>query len=397
EAGIDEDASQLASSGFGAIDAFYGAFNAYGGDIVGHERLYTPLYNTVAEGFTYSSTYPTAISNGTYNGANGTVRYTFGNNGAIRISFGTYPFLNIGVAVQAPVANGSGVFLNPQGMTNAASFSPFTAGVSPGEFIVLYGSGLAPGNATATSLPYPTTLGNVQVMINGTAAPLYYVTPTQIAAIVPYGITYTPSNGVLPFASIQVMNGSTPSNTATFFINQTTPGIFSLTANGLNDGAIEHALTGQVVNSANPAQPGEAVAVYLSGLGATQPAVTEGTAGPATSLANTVETIYAYVGGAQATVGYAGLAPYLAGLYQVNLTIPSTATAGENIVEILGPDSDSYQATVLVGGPTSGAVVQGAQPQRVRGFRNLTSRPRTNVQKPSGCFVFDSACISSRR
>lgn len=386
EAGLDEDVSQLSASGFGGIDAFYGSFNATGGNLVGHERLYTPLYNNVAEGFTYSSTYPTSISNGTYSAANNTINYTFGNGGAIRISFGSYPYLNIGVALQAPAPTGSGVFLSPQGITDAASFSPFTAGISPGEFIVLYGSGLASGTTIASKLPYPTTLGNVQVMINGTPAPLYYVTPTQIAAIVPYNVSYTPTNGVLPIAGIQVINNNSSSNVVTQFINQTTPGIFSLTANGLNDGAIEHGLTGQVVTAKNPAQPGETVAIYMSGLGATQNPITEGTAG--TGVNNSVATIYAYVGGTQATVAYAGLAPYLAGLYQVNVTVPANATAGENIVEILGPDSDSFQATMPVGSTsTTSSVVEGAQPKLVR-----HSRARANVQKPAGCFVFDSTC-----
>ena len=386
EAGLDEDASQLSASGFGAIDAFYGSFNAAGGNIVGHERLYTPLFNSAAEGFTYSSTYPTSISNGTYSAANNTIKYTFGNSGAIRISFGLYPFLNIGVAMQAPTPTGSGVFLNPQGVTDAASFSPFTAGVSPGEFIVLYGSGFASGTTIASKLPYPTTLGNVQVLINGTPAPLYYVTPTQIAAIVPYNVSYTPTNGVLPIAGIQVINNNAPSNLVTQFIAQTTPGIFSLTANGLNDGAIEHGLTGQVVTAKSPAAPGEVVSIFMSGLGATQTPITEGTA--STTTDNSVATISAYIGGNQATVAYAGLAPFLAGLYQVNVTVPANTTAGENTVEILGPDSDSFQATIAVGSTTgTSSAIRGAQPKVVR-----HSRVRANVQKPGGCFVFDSAC-----
>src|SRR5206468_89685 len=164
------------------------------------------------------------------------------------------------------------VYLDPNGVVNAASFAPFTAGISPGEFIVLYGSGFSTQNAVASSLPLQTTLNNVQVMINGTPAPLFYVTPTQLAAVVPFGVTYTAPTGSQQIATIQVVTANGSSNSVSEFVNLTTPGIFSLTANGVGYGAIEHALTGRVVNASSPAQPGEIVSVFVSGLGTTLPA-----------------------------------------------------------------------------------------------------------------------------
>ena len=59
----------------------------------------------------------------------------------------------------------------------------------------------------------------------------------------------------------------------------TAPGVFSLSANGLGDGAIRHA-DSSLVNQANPAMPGEIVQVYLTGLGAVNPPVPDGTAAP---------------------------------------------------------------------------------------------------------------------
>jgi hypothetical protein len=63
--------------------------------------------------------------------------------------------------------SGSGVFLNPLGVVNAASFAPAGNPISPGEFITLYGSGLADSTQVAKP-PYPATLNNVTVTINGT-------------------------------------------------------------------------------------------------------------------------------------------------------------------------------------------------------------------------------------
>ena len=396
QAGIDNDTSQLASSGYGAIDNYYGSFNASAGTAIGHQRLNTPLYNSVTEGFTYASTYPTTISGAAYTDSVSQTQYTFANGGAVRIGFGIGPYLGISVALQAPALSGTGVYLNPTGVVNAASFSPFTAGVSPGEFIVLYGTGLSSGNAVASSLPFPTTLGNVQVKINGITAPIYYVTPTQLAVIVPYGAAYTAASGTLPIAQIQVINNGISSNVTTQFINLTTPGIFTLTANGIGYGAIEHATTGQVVNAKSPAQPGETVAVFVSGLGATLPSVTEGTAGPTNPLAATIQTIVAYVGGIEATVGYAGLAPYLAGLYQINLTVPTTVTAGDNNVEILGPDSDDFQVLIPIGtGSTTSSARTGAQPEVQTAKPARTDRRLHAVRPATGCLVTNPACAAT--
>jgi uncharacterized protein (TIGR03437 family) len=390
-AGLYEDASQLTASGYSDIQTYYGSFSAGSGNILEHQRVYDGTGGYVY-GSTFADSYPTAISGGGYTD-NGQTQYTLGNGGAVRIGFGVGPYLGLEVALQAPTLSGSGVYLNPQGVVNAASFSPFTSGVSPGEFIVLYGSGLASGTTVATSLPFPTTLGNVQVKINGINAPIYYVTPTQIAVIVPYGAAYTPASGSLAIAGIQVVNNGSVSNTTTQFINLTTPGVFTLTANGLGYGAIEHA-NGQVVNPSNPAALGETVAVYLSGLGATLPAVTEGTQSPSSPLANTIQTIYATVSGTTATVAYAGLAPYLAGVYQVNVTIPTTVSTGDNVIEIGGPDSDNYQALISVG---TAAVTSAARPPDTAGPQPQLTRQHRLAKPGSGarvrpCFVIDRKC-----
>ncbi len=66
----------------------------------------------------------------------------------------------IGFAVTIPVVSGTGVFINPQGVVNAASNAPVGNPISPGEFIAIYGSGLSSQTTTATP-PYPGMLGNV--------------------------------------------------------------------------------------------------------------------------------------------------------------------------------------------------------------------------------------------
>ena len=47
------------------------------------------------------------------------------------------------VGLHAPSFSGSGVYLNPIGVVNAASYQPITASLAPGELITLFGTGLS--------------------------------------------------------------------------------------------------------------------------------------------------------------------------------------------------------------------------------------------------------------
>jgi uncharacterized protein (TIGR03437 family) len=89
--------------------------------------------------------------------------------------------------------------MDPTGIVNAATYAPFTAGISPGEFLVIYGSNF--GALTTAAAPYPTTLNGLQVFFNATAAPIAYIDNTQMAVIVPSTITG-------PYVQVQVTTGA---------------------------------------------------------------------------------------------------------------------------------------------------------------------------------------------
>ena len=215
--------------------------------------------------------------------------------------------------VQVPSRSGAGVFLDPLGVVSAASFAPAGNPIAPGEFIALFGSGLAKSLQVA-AVPYPKTLNGVTVTINGTQAPLYFVSTGQINCIVPYGVTGST-------ATIVVNNG-TNSNTVTVPLAATAPGVFTSDQSGSGSGAMRHA-DFSLVNAANPAAPGETILVYLTGLGAVNPTVADGTAGNINTLYNAATDVQVTVAGTPAAVAFKGLAPGFPGLYQLNVTLPA--------------------------------------------------------------------------
>jgi uncharacterized protein (TIGR03437 family) len=233
------------------------------------------------------------------------------------------------IGVQAPAVSGTGTFLNPQGVFNVFSYGPAGNPIAPGEFITIFGTGLPVRNAV--SVPFPTALNGVQLLINNNPVPLYAITATQVFAVVPYSVTG-------PTATIVLNNNGTMSNSVTVPVAATSPGVASVAQNGLGAGAITHA-SGALVTSLSPALRGETVVIYLTGLGAVTPAVADGARAPSSPLSasNSVQTIYLNGVCANApncnasNISFQGLTPGFAGLYQVNFIIPLTATAGSAV------------------------------------------------------------------
>jgi len=334
----------------GDLDSYFGAFNVIPGaspqTYLGHQRI-----NDYAGSSVYDYTYSNTLALSGYTYTNSAARFVVGGGGSVMITSGVGAYLGLSVALQAPTPTGSGVFLNPTGVVNSASDAPFTAGVAPGELLTLYGSNLAPSTQVA-GIPFPTTgLGGVQVTIGGLPAAIYYVSASQISAIVPYGVQ---SLAPCYCVDIQVNNNGTLSNTVSEYVSMTAPGVFTQNQNGTGYGEIEHlgignssATVGKVVTDANPAIESETLAAYLTGLGAVSPTIADGAPGPSGTLSQTTDTIAVDFSGTAGTNVFSGLAPTFSGLYQLNLTVTASGiTVGPNYLDIQGPDS--YMSYLLM-------------------------------------------------
>ena len=375
QVGLDLDSSQIASQ-TNYLDTYYGSLNAFTGTFLGHERL-NYLTTSNAFDYTFDDTYNLS-STGSYSSGSG-VDYIVGDGGLVRIGSGGASFVGLNVSVGAPTFTGSGVFLNPTGVVNSASSAPFTAGVAPGEFVTLYGSGLAPGVLSDTDIPIDTTLNGVQVLVDGIPAPVFFVSPTQINIAVPYGVPSTPT----PVVSFQVINNGSSSNIVTEFLNSTAAGVFTSAGDGIGSGAVQH-LDYAPVTDADPAVVGETLIAYAAGLGDVVNDVTDGVASPGNLTSN---DFFVYVDGTQATTTYVGLSGY-ASLYQINFVVPAVSDTGDVYLEISGVDSDTSQATLAVTAASADSVrkTKRSRPRHLpsvvhRGTRTLVDKRMSVKQK----------------
>jgi uncharacterized protein (TIGR03437 family) len=342
-AGILEDESQVtANADVGTIFTYYGSlYAANSGAIFAHQRFFEPIFNG-SQDYTYSDSFPAGTPGG-YTDSNTSTQYLISADGSLLVGFGIGPFLGIQVAVHAPTFTGTGVFLDPTGIQNAASFAPFTASLSRGELLFLTGSGFADQFVSASvSSQFPNTLGGVQVLINGIPAPLYYVGPTYIAVLVPWETTSA-------VATIQVVSNKGNSNTVTAFVGASSPGAYI--ANGY---AIAQHTDYSLVSKSNPANPGDTLLVYMTGLGDVSPAIGDGAVGPV-PVSTTTNTFTASIGGVSATVAITEIVPTIAGDYVLALTIPTGVPTGDQLLTVSGPDSFTSMALLPIGGAVGAA------------------------------------------
>jgi len=243
-----------------------------------------------------------------------------------------------------PAQSGTGVFLDPQRVLNAANFA-LGYPLSPGSYVALQGAGFGTQNLVAPAAgSYPTTLGGVQVIVNGIAAPLYVVQPTFISAVVPYGVTGST-------ATVVVKVNTTSSNSVDVPLAATAPGVYAWTANGLGD-AIVGQLNGTKVDASNPAVPGSYVTVYLTGLGAVTPPVAEGAPAPSSTLSTVNTPVSVTIGGVPvADLQFKGLSPTLKSVYVMNVKIPFGLARGLQSLAVQTVEGFTDMVSVFVSGP----------------------------------------------
>lgn len=224
-------------------------------------------------------------------------------------------------APEPPAPPAAGPYLNPFGATNSASFSPYPAPVSPGAYVTLFGTRLAPAAATANAAPFPTTLGGVQVLFDNRPAPLYVVSADQVICLAPRA---TPAGSTVPV--VAVVNG-VRSNEIRVAVSASAPAAFTQNQGGFGAASITRP-DFSLVTPTNPARRGDTIVLFLNGLGGVTPAPADGAVAGGNPISRVTAGVNVYIGGEKATVSFQGLTPGLVSVYQMNVVVPAGAPGG---------------------------------------------------------------------
>jgi uncharacterized protein (TIGR03437 family) len=256
----------------------------------------------------------------------------------VTVSATTLDSMTASAQVTGEVAAGTAPVLASNAALNV--FNRQSGGAfAPGTIVEIYGSNLAPGIVPASSAPLATTLGGTSVLIGGVAAPLFYVSPGQINAQVPFELT--PGNQY----QIQVNKSGTLSTPEMVQVAAQTPAIAALASGQV---IAQRYPDYSLVTEDAPARPGDHLTIYLTGLGATDQRVASGAPSPASALIHPLAAPTLTLNGNTVPVDFAGLAPGSVGLYQINFEVPEGTPGGNLVLVVCQAGSISNAATLPV-------------------------------------------------
>lgn len=249
------------------------------------------------------------------------------------------------LAQTRPETGPKALFPNVTAVVNGASFQP---GIVSGSWATILGTDLANTTRSWSASDFvngnlPPSLSYTGAVVNGKAAFVSYVSPTQVNVLIPDD----PSVGTV---TVLVTTEFITSNIA--FANKlaVSPALFTFTT---RYPVAAHNSDGSYCGPANllpnvtttPAHPGEVIQLFGTGFGPTNPPIPTGML--FTTPAQIAQPVTATVGGVPANV--AGYLIY-PGVYQLNLTVPTLADGDAPVsISMAGMSSQSSLMLAIKG------------------------------------------------
>jgi uncharacterized protein (TIGR03437 family) len=233
-----------------------------------------------------------------------------------------------------------------QSVVNSASLQPI---LSPGALVSIFGSHLTGPTLSTTfddTASFPTSVAVTTVTFNGVAAPLLYVSPNQINAVVPFSLAGQAS------VQVAVQRFELVSASVTVPLQDTAPAIFTSSQTGTGQAAVlQQAPNGALsFNSANnPAHAGDYLEIFATGQGLWTPPPQSDVFFFGESF--TTQPVSLTLGGQPAKIVYAGT---LGGtlnnwsVLQVNAVVPNGLASGaQPLVLTIGVNDNSQQKVTV--------------------------------------------------
>ncbi|MBM3810250.1 MAG: hypothetical protein FJW20_01320 [Acidimicrobiia bacterium] len=244
--------------------------------------------------------------------------------GTIRIDSSGSPAIVNQIPLRLHVA-GAGARFTSGSVVGAADFIGGT--VSPGQAIVIFGSGYGPAELATAAIGadgrLATSLGGTRILFDGVPAPMIYAANGQAAAFTPFAVASRISTSV----QIEYLGRLSPA--VLLPVAPALPGLFTAASSGFGQASALNQ-DGAFNSTASPAAPGEVIVLYGSGAGQTNPPGVDGRVATA-ALPALVQQAALFIDGQPAELLYAGPAPGLSeGVLQINGRIPSTIRGPKN-------------------------------------------------------------------
>ena len=274
------------------------------------------------------------------------------------------------------------------GVVGAGLSVPAVTAISANGIASIFGQNFAPAGSQAVSVGaaaivggvLPTQLAGVCVEVNSIRSPMLLVSPTQLNIQVPA----IPQSGSVTVQAIVNCGQPTETRSAAVKVNAqaASPEFFFFVnnASGQNPVAAVNAVTGADIAPANliagvttaPAHIGDIVSVFMTGLGPTNPATVAGVLPQAAaSLSLPVTVSLGNLTLPPANLLYDGVTPMYAGLYQLNIQIPSNSPTG-NVPLVVSLEALPH--------PRAGILALGSELREdIQSRTRVTHRPDANV------------------
>jgi uncharacterized protein (TIGR03437 family) len=294
-------------------------------------------------------------------------------NQPVTISVGGFTSNSQTLVVAAPAPPVPSINAIVNGATFKAGKNPQAAN----SFVSIFGQNFGSANTNGNIFPAKSFQG-LSVLVNGTAIPLYVVAGTggQINVVLPSEL------GASGSASVEVMTSEGTSDAFQLALTADSVGIFRVTdpsdptrmngavlftntawkvmplsmATALGLPSCASVTTASICGK--PAQVGDQIEIYLTGLGKATPngdpngkVLATGSLAPTDGsvLYKTVDTPVVKIGGVPAVVEFSGIAPGNAGQYQINVQVPPGVKPDDNVtLQVTMPDGSTDTVTIAI-------------------------------------------------
>ena len=255
--------------------------------------------------------------------------------------WGVYPFLGLDRVLLSDLDGGLFIVDFSAAGTSAKTVSAASfnfSSITPKSIVAVFGSNLATTTASSTLQSLPTLLGGTRISVLDYAgverpAPLFFVSPQQINYEIPADTKPGP-------ALVKITNGDGQVSYSSTTVVAAAPALFAANASGSGAAAALDAFTFTTAPFAATRADGQAniIAVFGTALGND---ATDNTFDVSASVRVTIDD--------QATTNnYAGAAPGLTGLNQINVVLPLGLTAGQHRLRVFRNGVPSNEVTIAI-------------------------------------------------